>query len=569
MKRYLSILFVGVSIGFFSVCHSADAANLKLSPETGVYTVGNTFTVNVVVQTGGKSVNAAEGQIAFNPRELSVVSATRATSIFGLWTQEPTFSNTTGSVTFGGGSPTGYSGATGIVMSITFKALAPGTPKVTFKTGSLLAADGFGTNVLASMGGGSYTVSAKADTPEPEYIAPANTPSAPKLVSDTHPDPAGWYTGTTFKVRWDVPEDVVAVRVLLDQDAGTIPTIVYEERISDRSIDELPQGESYFHIQFKNSDGWGKVTHFRIGVDSEVPSRFEIREDGEVDISNPVRTLLFDVADTSPILKYRIYIDGQDAVEFVDVEGLGRYALPKLSPGSHSVLVEAFDSAGNMRAASYTFEVSSFEAPSFTEYPDQLGTNVVPALRGTTKPEATVIVTVAHLNGGVMEYTTVADRDGKFTFIPDGPFPHGVVEVSAIARDAYGGESNRSEIVRIIVAEPGFVRIGTFVLSVLSVIIPLVSLVLLLAFGTWLLWHRLVSWRRRAMKETLEAEQKLRFEFDELICSLNERIESLRESRKGKLTKAESELVLSMEQDLRAAQTKIQKEITDIENLIR
>ena len=174
------IKVVSLAALFFIVQTSfSEAATLRVNPGTGVYSVGNVFTVSVLVNTDGSSVNAADWQLSFNPKELQVVNASRGGSIFNLWTEEPSFSNSAGTVSFGGGSPSGYKGSGGNVMSVTFKTLAAGTPKINFKSGSILAADGLGTNILTGMSGGTYTVSAQVSNPEPEYIAPANTPKAP------------------------------------------------------------------------------------------------------------------------------------------------------------------------------------------------------------------------------------------------------------------------------------------------------------------------------------------------------------------------------------------------------
>jgi hypothetical protein len=172
------------------------ASTLSLSPATGVYTTGSTFSVRVVVNTKGAPINAADGTLTFNPKELQVVSVSRTSSIFNLWTTEPTFSNAAGTITFSGGSPTGYTGGSGTVMSVTFRTLGAGSPRVSLSSGSVLAADGRGTNVLTSMGSGAYTVSAVSENPEPEviieFVPPANTPAAPKISSDTHGNPDGW-----------------------------------------------------------------------------------------------------------------------------------------------------------------------------------------------------------------------------------------------------------------------------------------------------------------------------------------------------------------------------------------
>lgn len=567
MKGVRLCVALCVSAWAFCAYTSAEAATLRLSPETGVYTAGATFTANVLINTQGKPINAADAQLSFNPRELSVVSVGKGASIFNLWTLEPTFSNSGGTVSFGGGSPSGYTGSSGNIISITFRTLAAGTPKVTFKSGSILAADGMGTNVLTSMNGGTYTVEAKTDAPAPEYVPPANTPGAPKVTSPTHGDQTSWYKETNAKLEWSLPSDVVAVRTLLDDARTTVPTIVYEEPISSREIKDLPQGTSYFHIQFKNKDGWGRVTHYALNIDSEEPSEFTISEPESADPTNPARTLVFTLKDVSPITRYLITVDGAQPIEFKDLEFKKQYTLPTLQPGSHTVVVEAFDSAGNSRVATYSLEISSFEAPVFTEYPERLNSGVIPALRGTTRPSVQVEVRVIG-KGEERTYTTTSDDEGEFTLVPDEPFPVGVFEVIAVASDSYGAMSEPSHPVRIIVEEPGYIAIGSFVVRVLSVIIPLVALILLLVFGTWYLYHRLRVWRRRVMRETLEAEEKLRAEFNMIITNLHTNVAALKESRKTKITKAESVLIEGIERDLASAEAKIRKEITDIEHIV-
>ncbi len=553
----------------FSFVTYVDAATLRVSPDTGVYTAGGTFTTQVIINTQGKPVNAADGQLTFNPKELSVVSVSRSSSIFNLWTEEPAFSNGAGTISFGGGSPNGYTGASGNVISITWRALVSGNPKVTFKGGSVLAADGMGTNVLTAMNGGMYTVSAKAETPEPEYIAPANTPAMPKITSNTHPDPDTWYKEKNAHLAWNLPSDVIAVRTLLDESGATIPTRVYEEPISSINLDDLREGVSYFHLQFKNDDGWGKVAHYRLAIDSEEPSAFTISELEQNDTTNPERTLLFSITDNSPIISYRVQIDGDEAVLLEGKEATTTYTLPRLGAGHHTVIVEASDSAKNTRVATYSFDIASFEAPVFTDYPLRMSTGVVPALRGTTRDGATVVVTVTDTDGTEKTYTTVSDPAGVFTFIPETAFAQGVYDITAHATDVYGAESSESHAIRIIVEEPGFIRIGSFIVSVLSVIVPLVALIFLLILSGGYLYQRLRVWRKKISKETSEVDERLRIEFDEIVTNLNARVAELKDSRKGKLTKAESQLIEQMELDIADARLKIRKEIADIENMIR
>ncbi len=555
-------------VAFFSIIHIGYAATLRVSPDTGVYTTGSTFTANVVLNTQGKPVNAADGQLSFNPRELTVVSVSRAGSIFNLWTEEPSFSNSAGTISFGGGSPTGYTGSGGTILSITLRPTAAGNPKLTFKSGSVLAADGLGTNVLTAMNGGAYTISAQAENPEPEYIAPANTPKAPVVTSTTHPDQTAWYKETTAELTWGVPSDVTAVRTLLDNTAGTIPTIVYEEALRKKTLTDLPQGVSYFHIQFKNAEGWGKVAHVRLGVDTEAPSAFTIAEIARENLDTPTRTLVFTITDVSPILKYRIQIDGGEFIEYADEKGTKQYTLPILPPGRHTVIVEAFDSAGNSRAATYSFDVSSFEKPFFTEYPERISPEVIPALKGTTRPNATVEISLTRSNGVTETYIVTAIDSGVFTFIPDSRLEVGVYDISAVATDSFGAVSEPSDTLRIIVEEPGYLRVGSFMVSVLSVIVPLLALLVLLVFGCWYSYHRLSLWRKKVQTETHEIEDVVKSELDTILTNLHANVAELKESRKGKFTRAESTFIEQIEEDVASARAKIRKEIIDVEHIV-
>lgn len=68
----------------FLVPYTSEAASLQIFPSTGVYSLNSTFVARVLVGTDGKAINAAEGELKFNPQELSVVSVNRSSSVFNL-----------------------------------------------------------------------------------------------------------------------------------------------------------------------------------------------------------------------------------------------------------------------------------------------------------------------------------------------------------------------------------------------------------------------------------------------------------------------------------------------------
>ena len=374
-RAFLFGLFVGAV--FFATAASAYAATLSLSPGSGSYTTNSTFTVRVVVNSSGQSINAAEGSLSFDPSQLSVVSVSRTSSIFNLWVAEPSFSNGAGSISFSGGLPSGYTGSGGTIMSVTFKAKGSGAAKVSFSNGSVLANDGQGTNVLSGMSGGTYTISTAAapvpttpttpstpapstQPPEPEYVAPANTPGTPTVTSSTHSDQAKWYTATQAVLNWELPSGITAVRTLLDSRASAVPTKVYDSPIRTLTLSDLEEGVSYFHMQFKNADGWGKVAHYRLAIDSEKPSEITINQVEGADGNNPEQQLQVTVVDaTSKVTRFKVQVDNGEAFEVTRAGESDTIKLPSMGPGYHAVVIEAFDEAGNSIIGNYSFEIAS------------------------------------------------------------------------------------------------------------------------------------------------------------------------------------------------------------------
>lgn len=559
-------LFAGSAI-------AAEAATLSLSPSTGVYQTGGTFTAQVLVNTSGKSVNAADATLSFDTAQLSVVSVSRSSSIFGLWVAEPTFSNSAGIISFSGGSPTGYTGGAGAVMSVTFRAKAAGTARVSFANGSVLANDGRGTNVLTSMNGGTFTIQAQATAPTPEviteYVPPANTPGQPHITSTTHEDPAGYYQATTAELAWTVPNGVTAVRTLLDQSPYTIPTKVYNPAINHITLSDLPEGVSYFHLQFQNADGWGKVAHYRLGVDTERPTSLVLSAPDPFDASNPVQSILVETSDvTSPVRRFIVKVDSDDAFEVGLEAATGTITLPAVEPGYHTVTVEAFDAAQNSIIETYAFTVEAFDKPVFTEYPTELTPGVIPVIKGQTRPHAKVEITLTKLGTEPRVYQTDSDETGAFTFIPESSFDTGVYDIVAVATDSFGARSAASEAIRIAVQEAGYVRIGGLVIGFLSVLVPTIALLALTVLLLLWLYRRARSFRQRVGVESSEALAALQTEFTALEKTLAEQEDALQAARKSKqLTKAETALFETVRDSLQKARRHIGEEITDVTDL--
>ena len=168
-KTILSTVITGVAL--YAATGVAVAASLSLSPQSGTYGVGQNFSVRVMVASADQALNAVSGQLSFDPATVRVISLSKSGSIISLWATEPSFSNTGGTVSFEGVAlDPGYTGSTGKVLTIQFRALSEGSAPVRFLSGEVLANDGKATSIIRGTSGASYSISPAVEAPVPEPI---------------------------------------------------------------------------------------------------------------------------------------------------------------------------------------------------------------------------------------------------------------------------------------------------------------------------------------------------------------------------------------------------------------
>ncbi|KXK00213.1 MAG: hypothetical protein UZ19_OD1000128 [Parcubacteria bacterium OLB19] len=360
-----SLLFI------FFVSSVAEAATLQLNPGSGSYSSGQTFTTNVRVQPDGKSINAVEATLKFDPSVITVVSISKTGSAFTLWTVEPTFSNSAGTVTFGGGSQTPFSSASNL-FSITWRATKVGSASVSFSNASVLLNDGQGTDVYQSSAPASFTIGEATVTPTPtpvaeveeekpkkpeteEAIVFGDPPRAPEVGSQVFLDSEVWYNTTEGIFNWTLPFDVNAVAIEIATSSENQPEL-NKKAILEPPIDEfrvtkdlIGDGIQYLSIKFKNQVGWGAVLNRKIQIDTTPPEQFEVVvRTGTTPSSFPM--IVFEANDkTSGIDYYELTIADKEPIRVTPDEAKLGYLLKELEDGTYTVKVVAYDKAGNIR----------------------------------------------------------------------------------------------------------------------------------------------------------------------------------------------------------------------------
>lgn len=356
----LSALIFPIAL-FFLFSPSASAATLSISPAASEHYVGTTFSESVLVDAGEGAINAVSGTISFPPSTLEVVSISESSSAINFWASQPSFSNDSGTINFEGVvlNP-GFSGSDGNVITITFKAKAEGQSDLSFTSGSVLANDGLGTNVLSSMSGANVSIMVAANQSDVSSAPAVNplTPPAPRIISLSNPDPNGWAATSTPSFSWQVSSDVTATRLLYDENPDSVPSVVYNPPISSKTLSGIVDGVYYLHVQLQNQVGWGGISNYRFQIDTAPPNPFFISF-ANATSSGPSESVSFLATDSlSGIDHYSIQIDSQAPFNVTPEEVGTSYVLPAQSSGSHTLIVTAFDRAGNSTISTGTFTVS-------------------------------------------------------------------------------------------------------------------------------------------------------------------------------------------------------------------
>lgn len=339
----------------------AAEASLSLTPGNGAFNMGDTFSVRVLVDSSGDPINAAEVKLLFDRNVLQVVSISKEGSAFSLWTVEPVFSNSDGTIEFGGGNPKPFT-AKSTLATIIFKSLKTGNVKVDFSSGSVLAADGKGTDILSQKIASNYEIKPKpAASLSP--TAGSSTPPLPIIESDTHSDPGIWYNTSKIKFKWSIPVGVLSVRSVFDDQVESVPTDLEPPATTSKEI-ESKGGVSYFHLQYKNKDVWGPIAHKKVMIDLTPPTEASVEVEAPFNGSAMPALKLGAKDDLSGLRNFEVIIGPNPAI-VVKPEELtdDLYSIPEsVVDGNYQIIVKAYDNAGNFAEQKIDLEIKTSRA---------------------------------------------------------------------------------------------------------------------------------------------------------------------------------------------------------------
>lgn len=562
-----SSLFVFLWFIFFNAVQ-ASAASFYFSPKSGSYQVGKSFSVGVYVSTQ-ESANAFQGTINFPEDKLQLVSVSKSGSIMSLWVQEPSFSNTNGTAQFEGVvlNP-GYTGSGGKILSLNFKVKSAGAAEVFFGSGSILANDGAGTDILSGMGRASFSLGEGAQEPAPVPVT-SGVPSAPKVSSSPCAENE-WCKSNSPSFSWALPAGTTGVSILADHNAVSDPGNRSDGVINTYGYTNVEDGVWYFHIKLKNANGWGATTHYKFLIDTKKPEPFAMSLLDPVSALEPKPKILFEAKDGgSGIARYEIKVDDKEAKQWED-DGRHIYQTDILEPGNHIISVRVFDRAGNFASDSLQVEVVGIEAPKIIDYPSAVSAGEVLKIKAQSYGKAAVTFYIQKEGSDAVSQSVTADAEGNATLVFEGKLNEGRYAVWAQATNEKGARSGMSNKVFITVSQRAFIRIGSLLISYLSVVVSLLSLVVVMGALVLYIWKKLYMLKAGVKKEVDAVEQSVHAAFDQLREGTRKHIASLEKVQlKRELTKEESKILVQLKNQLTSAERFINKEVQQIEKRLK
>ncbi len=351
-----AILIFAVSFTFITLNHrirfsqfgtttQTHNATLHLLPDNGNFNTGDTERVVIQLLTGGETINAVQTTIAYDTDKITVTDILTANSFCQLFPIRAV-DVANGKATIACGLPTpGYNKTAGTVAELLLHLKQSGTFSLKFENSEVLANDGLGTNVLGSTTDAEYHV---IDSP-PASPAPAQQSGEPVVMptlsvfSPTHPNSEQWYNQRDVKFTWPQASGYKYAH-RFDQKPSSEQDGLAVTADNALSVTAPNDGVFYLHLAAIKAGVVGPATTSLVRIDATPPQKVELKaSQTEVKPGDIVQLISSSKDETSGSQPaYSLRVNGGP---FLTVGPSLNYSFN--SPGTYTLVIRAFDNAGN------------------------------------------------------------------------------------------------------------------------------------------------------------------------------------------------------------------------------
>ncbi|MCX6757306.1 MAG: cohesin domain-containing protein [Candidatus Nomurabacteria bacterium] len=320
---------------------------------------GSTFEVPVFINTNNISIEEINLKINFDKNKFIIVDPSGGKSIISSWIKSPSFNNTEGSISYLGSVKEGIVTESGLVATITFKAINSGPGIISIdKSSKISLNDGIKSNATLDLGRAEYNILKKSS----EGVS---------VFSETHPFENKWYNNNNPVLSWKSDIGVTGFSFILDNKPFTIPDNTIDSNENVKSFENLTDGLWYFHIKAIKNGAWGSTGHFIVKIDTVEPSPFTPSVNNfsaSAILSSSTFISFFTTDNLSSIDHYEVgTLDKSQPISAapVFIEVTSPFQVPVLENTTTKVIVRAFDKAGNTREGYTEITINHFTILGF------------------------------------------------------------------------------------------------------------------------------------------------------------------------------------------------------------
>ena len=567
-----NIILLTVALSFVLIPYSAQAQSaLYLEPATGVFPIGDPFTVDVRVDTDGSTIGTADISLQYDPDDVAFVSVSDEGSVLSRLIVDS--GSSPGRIDVSGfieRNTPAYTGSNGLLARITFTPLRNVATEIRFSHGAatppllLNASVGDLANILTSLRSASYTFVPREVIPFAQ-VAGAATDATGSFPITPLPVPEGeWFGTTSIRLSWALPEEADEMRTVVTSGDEENEKI-YPIPVSSVTLSELTEGKHFFVIQFKKDGQWGESTRFPLNIDMTPPDTMVVREVDKTAPSDSVSFVVEAHDALSGVSRFEVNVDGGVAVPW---DGTGTFTPDVSGPGEHILTVTAIDAVGNRTAQDRLFFVRSLDAPILTYVPERVLTGDAVTVTGTTYPNSTITAFTSFDGKDADERTVSSDASGNFSITVTEGARAGTYTLWFQVESDDGVVSPPSIKRSFTVSQPYIMLWGGIAVTYLSVIVPLLALIILLGLVLWLGYVFVASHRKRIRRETTEAYEAVQEEFAHLRDDIRRQLGMLEQANQSReLTREEIKIFRELSKKLDYIERHIKQEIEDISAL--
>lgn len=417
----VAVFFMFAVIGSYllAASHASGTATISLSPASGNVSLGASYTVTIVENSGSTSVNAVQANLSYDQTKFQYVSIDTTAGPFGLTAQA---SGGNGAVNIAVATSTPVTGQQ-TVAKVTFTAIATGSTPINFTAGTGIADASSNTDVLGTSTGGTYTI---ADT---------TAPSVPTGLTAT----TRMATSITF--TWTASTDNVGVTSYKIYRGGTQIGTSATPTYTDNSL--TPNTSYSYTVAAADAAGNTSAQSTTLATSTtpdttapSIPSGLTVNTRALTSIKFSWTASTDDVAVTG----YKIYRGGTQ----IATTSAATYTDTALVPGtSYSYTVAAYDAAGNTSAQSSTLATSTLPDTTAPSAPTNLNstgqTTTSISLSWTASTDDVAVVGYKIYRGG-----TQVSTSATASYTDSGLTPGTSYSYTVAAYDAAGNTSAQS-----------------------------------------------------------------------------------------------------------------------------